>query len=632
MIYGYQGQILIVDLSKREILIRPLKEEYIFRHIGGRALAARILYEYVKPNIDPLGPENALIWTVGPLNGTASLQSGKMNISTKSPLTNGYLDCSMGGFLGSEIKFAGYDSIVIKGSSPEPVYLKITNDKVELLRAENIWGLSVFDAEKTLKRELGQEYKIASIGPAGENRVKYSCICHNLYRQAGRGGAGAVMGAKNLKAIAIYGSGCVEIADKKKFERVNGEMFSEIIKKRRSSGDAWVDSIVRYGTPTFLAVTNEHGILPTRNFQATIFENASEIDGEALRQKIYKKDAACTACALGCGKLVQIPDGPYKGTLVGPEYETIFALGSDIGIGDIKAIGKFNELCDGYGLDTISTGVVIGFAMECYEKGILTKKDVDGLELKFGNEEVVLELIKKVATKDGIGALMSEGVRKMSEEISGNMTRPFAMHVKGLELPGYDPRGAHGMALAYAISDRGGCHTRAWPIRFEIYGNLDPFGFEGKAELVKVQTQRKVIMDSLVICDMLGINSKYGEVLEAVTGLDVEVKMSERYPTLVEEFIIKGIGKESKVGESHINIARAFNVREGFDRKDDTLPKRLFTETPVSGPAKGHLVDEEKFNDMLDEYYRFVGWDKNGRLTKTKVEELGLTDLLGDII
>ncbi|MDD2218123.1 MAG: aldehyde ferredoxin oxidoreductase family protein [Parabacteroides sp.] len=626
---SYGGKVLWVDLSKGTFERKPLPQQYLI-HLGGKALAARLLYESVPTGTDPLGQGNAIIFSVGPLNGTSAMFSAKGSVAFKSPLTGGYCDCTMGGYWAAELKYAGLDAIVIVGVASKPSYLVINNSDTYLMDADDLLGKTVSETEKALKEVLGRDFKVVSIGKAGEKQVRIANIGHEMGRQAGRGGAGAVMGSKNLKALAIFGTKEVRVSDPVTFEKINSEFFEQVI-KLRCEGEAWTDSVNRYGTPMFVDVMNEHGILPTRNFQSGFFEDSQKISGNAMRKEVFVKSRGCQTCPISCGKLVRTKK--YNGVTIGPEYETLYSLGSNCGINDIEAICKFNELCDEYGIDTISTGVVISFAMECYEKGYIGKTDVDGLDLKFGNINAVFELIEKIGTRKSVGELMGQGVKAFAKIITNPDAQKIAIHVKGLEFPGYDPRGAIGMALAYVTSDRGACHLRAWTCMEEIYGSLDPFTFDGKAELVRIREQRKCIMDSLIICDMNGISSKYADLAQAATGLEISVIPNKMYPQLQEDFAITIDGKRYHIGEMHVNIARIFNLCAGFTSVDDTLPERFFTEELQDGLPKGRKISRDEFKNSVDEYYRLHEWDANGVPTRKKLEELGIYDLVsGDIV
>ena len=603
MLGGYIGKILRVDLTERRISTEKLDAEIAKKFIGGKGLGAKILYDSLKLGTDPLSPENILIFASGPLTATLAPTSARWAVVTKSPLTNIFLDCQVGGYFGAAMKLAGFDCIIMEGKADSPVYLWVHDGNAEILNAGDLWGKGCFETENTLKKRLGESAHVASIGPAGENLVRYACISVDKYRQAGRGGAGAVMGSKNLKAVAVRSASY-------KIEYADPEGFREAAKKALKviRENSFIPLRRKYGTPVWVAPVNKAALLPTRNFRTGVFEKAENISGETMRDKIVVKDGTCYNCIIQCWKYTHVESGKYKvDELAGPEYESIALLGSDCGVGSIEAVAHASMLCDDLGLDTISTGNSIAFAMECYERGLLTVEDTDGLELKFGNADAEIEMVKKIAYRKGLGNLLAEGVRRASKKI-GDGSERFAMHVKGLEIPGYDPRGAFGMALAYATSDRGACHQRAWTVRAEIEGKLEPrFSTKGRARFVKETQDERAMCFSLVLCDFAPLEVKhFVELLNKATGFNFTV----------EDYL--------KTGERIWNLTRLFNVREGITRKDDTLPPRFMEEPLPEGATKGQVVTKEMLDEMLDEYYALRGWDKNGVPTEEKLKELGL--------
>ena len=598
MVYGYMGKNLEVDLTKKEVKITDLNEEWARMFIGGKGLGAKLLYESVKPGLDPLAPGNPLIFITGPLTATSASTSGRWAVVTKSPHTGIFLDSQVGGHFGAQLKMAGFDCLTVRGKADAPVYLHIKDGQCRILDAPELWGKGVFETERTLKKRYPGA-KVGSIGPAGENLVSYACISFDLYRQAGRGGAGAVMGSKNLKAVVAEGSYKVGYA--------NPDGFAAKVKSLRKliSDHPVMMERREIGTPLWVAKANRAGFLPTRNFSSGVFELADEISGETMRRRIVVKNKACYGCPILCGKLSRVDEGKHQGIEVeGPEYETIALLGSNCGIGSIEAVAHANMLCDDLGLDTISTGGVIGFAMECYRKGIL--QDTDGLHLEFGDENALLAMIEKIARREGIGELFSGGVRKAAQAI-GQGTEKFAIHVKRLELPGVDPRGAWGMALAYATSDRGGCHQRCWTPSAELAGALKRFSTEGIAQFVKDTQDERAACFSLVLCDFAPFSVEdFVELLNLATGFDLTEA----------EYLA--------AGERIWNLTRMFNVREGMRRRDDTLPARLMEEPLPEGGAKGQVVTREALDSMLDEYRKLRGWNEDGIPGEDKLRELGL--------
>ena len=602
MLGGYVGKTLRVDLSRKKISSEDLNTQWARMFIGGKGLGAKYLFEELKPNTDPLSPENVMIIMTGPLTGTTAPCASRYAMFTKSPLTGAFLDSYIGGYLGAELKFAGFDAVIIKGKAEKPVYLWITDGKAEFRDAKDLWGLDIHETEKRIKEDLeDKEVKVAAIGPAGENLVKMACITVDLYRHAGRGGAGAVMGSKKLKAVAVRGHQGVSVPKIEDFIALSQEITKNDV---LTADNEWAKID---GTPGFLRMVQEAGILPTRNFQMGVFEHVNKIDEVALKEKILVRRRACYGCPLGCGNLTQVKHGPFAGTVVeGPEYETLAMAGANCYISDLEGIAKYNLLCDQLGLDTISTGDAIAFAMECYERGIITMKDTNGLELTFGNVEAYIEMPRLIAYRKSIGNILAEGVRRAAEKI-GKGSERFAVQVKGLEYPGYDPRGSIGMALAYAVSDRGACHLRAWPANSEAFGHLDPFATEGKAQLVIDDQNLYSVKWSLVVCDFYAIGySNIARLCSAATGWDLEEK------------------DVKIIGERVWNLTRLFNVREGLSRKNDTLPERISKDQLKRGRAEGHVVSIADFNIMLDEYYKLRGWDEEGRPKEAKLKELGL--------
>jgi len=605
---AYNGTILYIDLTTRNIEERKLDERVARMYIGGKGLGAYYLAKELPPKTDPLGPDNVFILAPGPLTGTIAPSSGRWAVVTKSPLTGIYLDSQVGGFFGAYLRHAGYDMVIIKGRASEPVYLYIEKGHADILDAGDLWGLGIFKTEKKLKEKHGKDVSVGAIGPAGEKMVRYATITFDFGRQAGRGGAGAVWGSKNLKAIVVKRSKPeIKYADPKGFESA----VKEAIKKINSHPFIPIRKL--YGTPVWVDRVSSAGLLPTRNFQNGSFEYVDNICAVTMRFRIVEKDMACYGCPVPCWKFSKVKEGRYSGTeVIGPEYETIALLGSNCGIKSIEAIAYGNMLCDDLGLDTISTGVVIAWAMECYEKGILRKEEVDDLELTFGNEEAWAEMIRKIAYREGIGDLLAEGVKRAAEKI-GRGSEKFAPHVKGMEIPGYDPRGSFGMALAYATSDRGACHQRAWTVKMETYGMVGPrFSYENRARIVKEIQDERAVCFSLVLCDFMPLDPEdFVELLNKATGFDLTI----------EEYL--------KVGERIWNLARIFSIREAdISRKDDYLPPRFYEEVL---PSTGYSVNREEFERMLDEYYELRGWDKNGIPTREKLKELGLDEFLNFI-
>ena len=614
---AYCGRVLHVDLSEGEVYEEPLKDEWAERFIGGKGLGIRYLFDLVQPGIDPFSPENVIVFMTGPLTGTVASTMSRMANVTKSPLTGTMSDSYSGGYFPAELKFAGFDGIIVSGRSARPVYLALRDGRAELRDASHLWGKGVFETTGMIVKESGEVHrhyidgpKVGCIGPAGENKVRYAAIAYDMHHFAGRGGTGAVMGSKNLKAITVRGT------EQAKALSMNSEpdflkMVREVIKKDiQENPDE--EMLMKVGTPGIVTLSQSGGLLPTRNFQTGVFQKSEQIDSDALFDQVLTKHAStCYSCSIGCRNITKVKDGSYAGLEgEGPEYETLALCGSNMGVDDIRIIMKFNEECSDMGLDTISAGNVCGWAMELFERGILGLNDTAGLELRFGNSEAAVALPRLIAFRKGIGGILAEGVARASETIGGDSAR-YALHVKGLEYPGYDPRGTFGMALAYATSDRGADHNRAWPVGYDAFGKLNPFTAEGKAELVQSDQIRTSVKWSVTMCDFLAAN------LNLCARL-----LNIACQTAYDEDALKTFGKRIWT------MARLFNLREGFSRKDDSLPPRIHLDPAPDGNPKGRVVGQEEFEKMLSEYYGLWGWDEQGKPTRATIEELGLTDLV----
>ncbi len=620
MVNSYAGKVLHVDLTKRKgIKKQNLDMNFAKKYLGGKGFGARLLYDMVPPRLDPFNPQNPIIFCTGPLTGTMT-PTNRYCIVTKSPLTGLFSDSYAGGDFSPELKFAGYDIVVIRGKSPRPVYLWIDDDNVELRSAKGLWGLDTYQTQERILEELGdRSVKVACIGPAGEKRVRFALVDSSPHRQAGRCGTGAVMGSKNLKAVAVRGSGKVELADPKAFDQAYWKSREEIEKSN--------DSITyrKGGTPAFVGFANSQGLYPTRNFYDGVSDKvASALDDVSQRKYLWTREYGCFACSIHCTKIGRIRRGPWVGTETDiVEYETTGLMGSNCGIDFLEAVAYATVLCDKYGLDSISAGNLIGWTMECYEKGILTKKDLNGLDAKFGNWKAQIELVKMIGERKGIGRILGEGVARASKAV-GKGSEEFAIHIKKMETPAWPPRGSPGQAIALACSDRGCDHQRGWMPAYEIGGYSWPFGpaFDRlsieakKSQCVKWEQDHLSALYSLTVCEFSrsGIaNDTYAALASAATGWNID------YNELL------------KYGERTWNIIRVFNVREGIDRNaDSTIPKR-FKEPIPSGPAKGHKITDEDFNKLLDWYYEARGWDKDGIPTKQKLTELGLEDMAKDL-
>jgi len=622
MTKAFIGKILRIDLTEGRITEEPTREDWAQKYIGGAGLATRYLYDEVPKGTDPLGPENELIFMSGPLTGTASASASRYSVVSKSPLTGIWGHANSGGSFGPALKRSGYDGLILQGVSPAPVYLKIIDGHAELCDAGELWGRTVPETEDIINKSSEQKFTIASIGPAGENLVRYAAIMNNKHRAAGRCGLGAVMGSKKLKAIACAGKQKIDLADK--------EGFRDIAKKQIELLD---ESILKVGFETFGTnmisdMVNARGGYPTRNWQQGVFEEIDEVGGQALSDKVLVSKVSCFACPIACGRKTEIKEGPYKGHKgEGPEYESTNTLGAMCGVSDMNAITMANYLCNEYGMDTVSAGATIAFALECYQRGILTNEQTGGLKLEFGQPDLVVSLIEKIALREGIGDLLAEGSKIMSERL-GQGSERFAIHVKGLELPAYDPRAAKICGLGYVTANRGGDHITGYiegptfvdmPFLLIEDSNIeDPFVANPKEARVLVDLENALtVFDSIGACKFMGIllpAEDYVGLINHATGWNIDVP----------EF--------RKSGERIYNLIRSFCVREGITRADDILPKRLMEDPLPDGPAQGMVIDRETLEKMKDAYYAFRDWDKEtGKPTPEKLRDLELDELIDDV-
>jgi len=608
--YGYMGKLLRVDLTKGKIIEEELKEELAKKFIGGSGLAAKIIYDELSPDVDPLSPENILIFMTGPLVGVKVPNSGRHAVCAKSPLTGIWGEANSGGTWGVEFKKTGYDGIIITGKAEKPVYLWIHEGGVEIRDASHLWGKDTFETDDIIKEETDKKAVTASIGPSGERLVKIAAVMNDgrEARAAGRTGMGAVMGSKNLKAIAVRGDKEIPVYDEEKLTEMTKDLGKMIAEKAERMG--------KYGTANIVLTVEEIGDLPIKNWlQGRWIEGAEKLSGEKMAETILKRRYFCKNCVIGCGRVVEIKEGKWKlEEQAGPEYETIGSFGAMCLIDDLGAVAKLNEICNRYGIDTISAGCIVSFAMEAYEKGVLKESDI-GFPLKWGDAEAAIRLTEMIAKKEGIGALLSEGVKRAAENLGG-IAIEMAIHSKGLELPMHDPRAYASIAVAYATSNRGACHLQGLthPIEGRVimpelgYSEpLDRFEVKGKGIMTAKMQNLMAMFDALMLCKFLifgGITVTHlVEWLNATTGWNFTV----------EEFL--------KTGERIYNIKRMFNVRCGVSRKDDTMPLRILTHKRGEGGAADFLPP---WNIMLSEYYEFRGWDEMGIPKEEKLKELGL--------
>ena len=614
MTQAIQRKILRVNLNNQQVTRETIAEKDVELFLGGRALGDLLLYNELAPGIDPLSPENKLIFGTGPLTGTNTVGSSRYVVLTKSPLTGLYLSSLAGGYFAPELRRSGHDFVIVEGKSPHPVYVAILDNMVEIRDASRLWGMTTSNTQEFIKSEVGDNnLRIACIGPAGENLVLFASIISER-RAVGRGGAGAVMGSKNLKAIAVRGTGKVIVANPRAFTTAIKHALGDLAQRTDISMAFPV-----YGSMSAMPALNTGGVIPWRNWQDAGSEKCKALFAQTWRDKYVRKDLFCAPpCNLKCSKITLAREGPHAGVVCeGPEYETEYALGACCEITDETAIIEADALCDQYGIDTISMGVSLGFVMECYEKGIITSKDTRGLEIRFGRADLLARLIRDTAYRRGFGELLSLGTKRMAEKFDKG-AEAFAMHCKGMELGGYDPRAARSLALVFACGSRGGCHKSGGSCNAQALKELRTgearFSNEGKAELTKTTREWRVVADSAIMCvfpQTAVTNATIAELLSAATGFTYNPE------TLYT------------IGERGSNVERAFNVREGLRRGWDTLPRRLLTESVQSGSTKGQIVELET---LLDDFYQLCGWDiKTGIPTSTSLNQLGLPQIARDM-
>lgn len=614
---SWAGKILRVNLTTGTVTSEPLRMDWAKQYLGSRGLASKYLVEEIDPKVDPLSADNKIIWSTGPLTGTMASTGGRYTVVTKGPLTGAIACSNSGGYWGAELKCAGWDMIIFEGASPKPVYLHVSDDVAELRDASGLWGKSVWQTEEALKKAHQDPLlRISSIGLAGENKVLFAAVVNDLHRAAGRSGVGAVMGSKNLKAVAVRGTkGVGNIANPKEFMKVTFEK-KKILHENAVTGAG----LPTYGTQVLMNVINEIGALPTRNHRDIQFEGAKDISAEAMAtpratdgKKHLVTNQACFGCTIACGRISKIDKGhftvenkpQYWGASGGLEYEAAWALGAANGVNDLEALQYANVLCNEQGMDPISFGATVGAVMELYEMGVLTAEQL-GIDAKFGSAQALAHFAEITARGEGFGVEIGQGSKRLCEKYGHP---ELSMSVKGQEFPAYDSRGIQGMGLTYATSNRGACHLRSYTVASEVLGipvKTDPLAHEGKPELVMAFQDATAAFDAAGICIFTSFAWGLADVQPQVAA------------ACGEEFTLENL---SQIGERIWNMERDFNNRAGFTAKDDTLPKRLLEEPAKTGPAKG-LVN--KLPEMLPKYYEIRGWDPEGRLKPETRERLGL--------
>jgi aldehyde:ferredoxin oxidoreductase len=622
---GYKGKILRIDLTKCDSRVTPLEKELAVGYLGGRGFNAKRMYDEIPLGADPLGPENRVYFATGPLVGTIFPTASRFNISGKSPQTGILGDTNAGGHLASEIKYAGYDQIILEGRSLKPVYVHVSDGHVEIRDASHLKSRGVYETDEIIKEDIGdRKIQTAIIGPAAENGVKFAGVYANLMRAAARTGMGTVMASKNVKALSVRGTGSVSVSDPRAFEELVDDINEQIKAHPQYEGRR------RMGTTRILLMANDAGFLPTRHYTAGCFEHAEEVSGERLAEEFNVKGRGCFACTIPCSRFYVVREGEHAGLYgEGPEYESQGSFTSRTGNRSLETALKANDMCNRLGLDILTTAESISWAMELHEKGMLSSEEADGLDLSWGNGETILALIDKIARREGFGDVLADGTKVAAARLGRGMD--LTMQVKGLDIIMADPRGLKGFGLGYAVASRGGDHLRSEPflelendpeIGEKMFGVPDAtmrMAYKGKGKLISYFEDWNAVIDALEPCKNIMQNMEIltfdlaSTVIEAATGLTMT-------PAEVRA-----------VGERIINVERAFNVREGIRRKDDTLPRRFREEPLTEGASKGTVFELEP---MIDEYYAERGWDnETGVPTVETLRRLGLdrasTDLAG---
>jgi len=609
--FAYAGKILRVDLTTGKVSTEPLSEQMAKSYIGGIGLGIRLLMDASKPGTDAFDPGNPIIFATGPLSGTMGPTAGNgYAVVSKSPATGGVGEAKAHGFFGPDLKRAGYDAVIITGKADKLSYLWIDDDKVQIMNAEHMTGKSPYETDMQIREELGDYYiRVSAIGEAGEKLSRIACIINDEFRAIGRTGMGAVMGSKNLKAVAVRGTKDVNVADM--------EGFMEFVKMihERMKGPA-TKKYKTLGTPQNVLVLNSLSALATRNFSNAQFEGAEKVSGEYLNEHYVKKIVGCATCGMRCDHIAVVPEGPYQGSTSRLEFECLWSMGPLCGVDRLDAIIEAMRIVNEYGMDGISIGVVVAFAMDCYENGVITKEQTDGIDLSFGNAEALIAIIHKIGKREGwLGNILAEGVAKAAEIIGGDAYK-YACHIKGLELPGYDLRTLKTAALGFSVSFRGACHLRNGAYSPDVKGKVNRFKIEkGRGKMIVPDGHVYNVIDSLIVCKF-----SRGTYYDGMKDLANYYTLATGIPMTEEEL--------EKDGERIENLARLFNIREGKGTREfDTLPWKIMnTPVPEEGPAKGVVVSEEEFQMGLDDYYAARGWTIDGVPTVEKLEEVGLTE------
>lgn len=606
--YGYHGKVMIVDLTDQSVQWQSLDESVLTRFIGGTGLGTYLLYKYCPPRLEPFSADNPLIFATSPLVGSKLTTSSKFAVVTKSPLTGFIGDSLSSSFLATELKKTGSDALIVTGKSAVPTLLSITDESVEFIDASDLLGMSTSKTEEAVKVRLGRMYRVACIGPAGENLVRFASIANDGGRQAGRTGPGAVMGSKNLKAIAVRGHDRVSFAEPDTLNEIRADL------SRRSLGDA-TEKYRTLGTMANMSIFNRLGTLPTHNFQQSTFEGAESVSGETFQESHHVKNAHCANCTIGCEHIVTTTDDGDQKSTGRMEYESSFALGPLVGVSDANTVIRASHLCDEMGMDTISAGGTIAWAMECFENGLLTSHDTNGIELRFGDGQALLDVLGMIARRKGIGDMLAEGSRLAAERL-GNGSQDWAMQVKGLEMPGYEPRSLKTMALALSVSTRGACHNRSSAYEADFSNRVDRLKVDEERGRITMQSEDfSAVLDSLIWCKFL--RKAFDDFYVESAGIYEHLTGWHMTPDDLRQ-----------AGERINNLKKLFNIRAGWTRDDDTLPARVLQEELPTGIVKGIGLTPHDLDMMISGYYRARGWTVDGLIPEEKLRELLLDDFV----
>lgn len=610
MLYGYGGKTLWINLNYRSTKSTPTDEFMVEKFLGGRGFTAFMEYTYTPAGVKPLSENNHLYIASGPLSGSLVTGAGKVEIGAKSPLTGGYGDSNLGGHIAAEMKFAGYDLVVIEGVSEKPLVILIEDEKIEFKEADYLWGKGAIETETLLKKEFGEEFQFMVIGPAGENLINFACINHDFGRQAGRAGMGTLMGFKKIKAIGFRGTKGFPLKNPEKVLELGKKMYDDV--RNKPGYSYWTD----YGTPGVVRWVNENGAFPTKNFWTSYMEGYENLTGEVMRERIVIRDKGCFGCPTPCGKYSQVKIDSENIYVEGPEYETIGLLGGNLLIKDIGDIAYLNYVMDDLGMDTISGGNLLAFVLEAYEKGVITENDLE-LKINWGDVNSLAQLSKKIAHREGLGDLLANGV-KHTAKVLGKGSQDYAMEIKGMEISGYESRHAPAMMLSYMTADVGAHHNRAWAVTYDVQVGRDIL--EGKAKRVVELQHIRPLFDILGCCRLqwveIGLTLEHYEPLfKAITG------MNYSWDDLIT------------ISEKVWNLTRAYWFREvpGFGRNYDLPPKRWYAEPIPTGPSAGNYLPKDVLHKLLDDYYTLRGWNSEGLPSEEKLKELGLEFVLNDL-